>query len=367
MGKEKKIFVAATRQNDGKTMVSLGLLLNLKQMVPKTGFIKPVGQRYVEIDGHKVDEDSVLVGRVLGTDASRLKQMSPIAVAKGFTEKYLDQGRVEELIAIIEKSYARCAEGNDLVMIEGTGHAGVGSVFDLNNAAVARILNSKVVLVTIGGIGRPIDEVMLNKALFEKEGVELIGVIVNKVLPEKMDKIRTYVKRGLERKGIDLLGVIPYTELLSHPTMGQIKETLNLKLMHGEEFLGNRVGKAVVCAMSPHNALKYIHHGSLVITPGDREDLILAIIGSSMIKCEKESRIAGLILTGGLTPYKTIVELLRRTEVPVLKAEQDTYTITSRIHDLVVKIRDTDTEKIEMAARLMREYVDVDKIYSQAS
>ncbi len=367
MGKEKKIFIAATRQNDGKTMISLGLLLNLKQIVPKTGFIKPVGQRYVEIDGHKVDEDSVLVGKILGTHPRKLKQMSPIAVERGFTEKYLERERLGELISIIKKSYARCAEGNDLVMIEGTGHAGVGSVFDLNNATVARILNSKVVLVTIGGIGRPIDEVMLNKVLFEKEGVELIGVIVNKVLPEKMDKIQTYVKKGLKRKGVELLGVIPYTEALSRPTMGQVKEALNLKLMHGEEFLENKVGNTVVGAMSPHNALKYIHHGSLVITPGDREDLILAIIGSSMIKQEKESRIAGLILTGDLTPYKTIVELLRRTKVPVLKAEQDTYTVASRFHDLVVKIRDTDTDKIEMAAKLVREYVDVDKIYSQAS
>ena len=83
----------------------------------------------------------------------------------------------------------------DFVIIEGTGHAGVGSVFDLSNATVAKLLQSKVIIVSRGGIGRPIDEISLNLALFEKQGVEVIGAIINKVVPEKMEMLKEYATR----------------------------------------------------------------------------------------------------------------------------------------------------------------------------
>ena len=102
------------------------------------------------------------------------------------------------------------------ILSEGTGHAGVGSVFDLSNARVAKLLKCKVILVTTGGIGKPIDEVALNKALFDKEGVELVGVILNKVLPGRLDYIAEFARRGFERLGIDLLGVIPQETILAN-------------------------------------------------------------------------------------------------------------------------------------------------------
>jgi len=76
------------------------------------------------------------------------------------------------------------------VVIEGTGHAGVGSIFDLSNARVANLLDAKVILVTSGGIGKPMDEIELNMALFEKECAEVIGVIINKVIVSKYRKIK---------------------------------------------------------------------------------------------------------------------------------------------------------------------------------
>ncbi len=102
------------------------------------------------------------------------------------TRKTFTPGLVDE----IQQSFARIAAGNDLIVIEGTGHAGVGSVFDLSNAHVARMLHAKVVIVTLGGIGHPVDEVALNRCLFEREGVEVIGVIANKVLPAKLEQNR---------------------------------------------------------------------------------------------------------------------------------------------------------------------------------
>src|SRR5215210_4728597 len=208
-----RVFVAATQQNDGKTTTALGLFAALKKRLGRIGFIKPVGQRFVEVDGKRIDEDSVLIDRTFGGHTP-LEDMSPIAVEPDFTRKYIRQSNSDFLTRRIQNSFDRAAWEKEFVIIEGTGHAGVGSVFDLSNARVAKLLNSKVLLVTKGGIGRAIDEVALNKALFDKEGVEIIGVVLNKVLPGKTERIEEFTRAGLKRLGIDLLGVIPLEPVL---------------------------------------------------------------------------------------------------------------------------------------------------------
>src|SRR5271166_1324603 len=220
-----RVFIAATRQNDGKTTASLGLIAALQKYFPRIGYIKPVGQRFVEIEEQQIDEDTVLMDQVYRLNCPLL-DMSPIAVEPDFTRKYLQSSNNEALVKKIIKAFDRVAWEKDFVLCEGSGHAGVGSVFDLSNAQVAQILDAKVIIVTQGGIGRPIDEVCLNQALFEKEGVEIIGVILNKVLGEKVDHVSDFARRGLKRKGLKLLGVIPHEEVLSRPTIGLIREEL---------------------------------------------------------------------------------------------------------------------------------------------
>src|SRR5258705_13713646 len=183
-----RVFIAATRQNDGKTTTSLGLLAAMQEFYPRIGYIKPVGQRFVEIEEQKIDEDTVLMDSIYQLNCP-LVYMSPIAVEPDFTRKYLQSSNNETLVKKIQQAFDRVAWEKEFVLCEGTGHAGVGSVFDLSNAQVAKILGAKVIIVTQGGIGKPIDEVTLNQALFEKEGVEIIGVILNKVLDTKVDSV----------------------------------------------------------------------------------------------------------------------------------------------------------------------------------
>src|SRR4026208_2377570 len=197
-----RVFIAATRQNDGKTTISLGLLAALQKIYPRIGYIKPVGQRFVEIEEQKIDEDTVLMDRVYRLNCP-LVDMSPIAVEPDFTRKYLQSSNRDTLVRKIEKAYDRVAWEKDFVLCEGSGHAGVGAVFDLSNARVAKLLNCKVIIVSQGGIGKPIDEVALNQALFEKEGVEIIGVIINKVLPDKLEFVTEFARRGPKRKGLE--------------------------------------------------------------------------------------------------------------------------------------------------------------------
>src|SRR5579871_6326792 len=226
-----RVFIAATRQNDGKTTTSLGLIAALQRVYPRIGYIKPVGQRFVSIEEQKIDEDTVLMDRVYRLNCP-LVDMSPIAVEPDFTRKYLQSSNNDALVRKIKKAFDRVAWEKDFVLCEGSGHAGVGSVFDLSNAQVAKTLGAKVIIVTQGGIGKPIDEVSLNQALFEKEGVEIIGVILNKVLGEKVDFITEFARRGLKRKGLELLGVIPHQQVLSNPTVELIREELKAELLN---------------------------------------------------------------------------------------------------------------------------------------
>src|SRR3989338_929813 len=196
MSDSKKVYIAAPRQNDGKTIVSLGLFAALKKRIRKIGYIKPVGQHYLMVNGKKIDKDAVLINQVYHP-AGRLTDMSPIAVPHGFTENYILRGNKEALVRRIKKSFRNIQKENNFVLVEGTGHAGVGSVFDLSNAEVASQLRAKVIIVSIGGIGKPIDEIMLNKAMFDQKGVAVLGVIINKVQEEKLKKITRFVTAGL--------------------------------------------------------------------------------------------------------------------------------------------------------------------------
>lgn len=359
----KRIFIAATRQNDGKTVLSLGLIYALFKKTSNIGFIKPIGQRYVLEKGQKIDEDSILIEGACRINCS-LKDMSPIAIEKGFTEKYILGGKRQRLINQIRKSFKEVSKGKDLVVIEGTGHAGVGSVFDLSNAKVAKILKSKVLLISSGGIGRPIDEIMLNKALFDKEKVEVLGVIINKVLPKKFKKVNKIVRLGLKRKGIKVLGVIPYHKILSKPTIRQICEEENFEFLCGKEHLDNNVDKILIGAMEPHEALNYFTNNSLIITPGDREDIMLTCMSSQLTATQTGITISGIILTGGIRPHKSIMNLIEKSGIPVLLAKGDTYSVASKVHDLIIKVKPHDKQKAEIIKKMVEDYVDLNQLYN---
>lgn len=360
----KKVFIAATKQNDGKTTVALGLIFNFKKTFKRIGFIKPVGQRYLEEQGLKIDEDTILIDETLKLCGikCRRKDMSPVAVERGFTENYILKPNPKEITREIKDAYRRVSSGHDLVIIEGTGHAGVGSVFDHSNSQVARLLGSKVILISSGGIGRPIDEIVLNKTLFEKEGVKLLGVIINKVMPNKFDKINDLVRKGLKRKGVDVLGVIPYDPVLARPTFGQILEETDFEVICGKDFLERSVSKIMVGAMEPHDAIKHIAEDSLLITPGDREDMIMTALGCFRNSDAKKLKIAGIILSGGITPEQPIMHQLIKAEIPVLLSKSNTYDVATSLYDLTVKIRPRDTEKINTVVKLIKDYVDMGKI-----
>jgi len=354
-----RVFIAATRQNEGKTTASLGLIAALQEHFPRIGYIKPVGQRFVEIEEQKIDEDIVLMDAVYRLNCP-LVDMSPIAVEPAFTRKYLESANNEALVQRIQNAFDRVAWEKDFVLCEGSGHAGVGSVFDLSNAQVAKTLGCKVIIVTQGGIGKPIDEVCLNQALFEKEGVEVIGVIINKVLEEKIPEIARFVGRGLKRKGLELLGVIPHQQMLCNPTVDLIREELRAELLNTPPTLQTLVDEVVVGAMGAHNAMEFFKRGVLLIMPGDREDILLAA-GATMSP-HSDEKMAGIVLTGGIRPGDNVLKALQALPVSVLLAKADSYQVASKVHNLTVKTRPTDAEKISLIRNIVAKNVNIKKI-----
>jgi BioD-like phosphotransacetylase family protein len=358
-----RVYVAATRQNDGKTITALGLLSALGEHYPSIGYIKPVGQQVKVIEGKTIDKDANLMNEVFRIGKT-LEDMSPVTIPQGFTEDYIQHGDAEDLRRKIQQAYLRASHGKELMVIEGTGHAGVGSVIDLSNADVAKLLHASVVLVTCGGIGRPIDEVMLNKAVFDACGVNLIGVIVNKVAEDKYEKIDKFARLGFKKKGIEVLGVIPYVQKLSSPTIRQLLEDIHGELLCGEKGLDQSVCKILIGAMPTHSALDYFHGDELLVTPGNREDLILAAMSGCVIGVSKAYCVKGIILTGGVMPNKTIVKLVRRTNIPIILVNANTYETAQNLNNLIVKIRPQDTDKIDEATRLIKKHVDIAYIIS---
>jgi len=358
----KRVFVAGTRMNDGKTTTCLGLFAALQQRFGKVGFIKPVGQRFVQIDGQLIDEDSVLLERTFKVEVP-ISDMSPIAIDSTFTRRYLDDPKNlnEILVDKVCRAFDRASWEKAFTLIEGSGHAGVGAVFDMSNARVAKILGAKAIIVGRGGIGQPIDEIAMNKALFDKEGVEVIGAIINKVQPEKMGLIRKYCGIALERLGIPLLGLLPEVKALSSPSLLQVASRINSQWLHGEKESANRrINNIVIGAMTATGILDTLHPHTLLITPGDREDIIMAVLSYAATKGEDAA--AGIVLTHNITPHPRLQEMIAQSVIPVILAPDDSYTVASRIHSMTVKTQPEDGDKIPVIKKMVQENVDLDAL-----
>ena len=214
-----------------------------------------------------------------------------------------------------------------------------------------------VLPISIGGIGRPFDEISLNLPLFKEKGVEVKGVIINKIIPEKKSKVEKYLKKAFEKINLKVVGFIPYVDYLSEPDLFQICSAVNGKMIAGYEKRSEKVRNIIVGAMTPRHALDYFTPHSLIITPGDREDIILAGLTGYPENCIK-----GIVLTGGLYPHKAILKLIKKYDIPVIISPMDTYETASSINELVVKITELDMDKIEIAAKLIKENIRIEEV-----
>jgi len=354
----KPLYVSATLQDTGKTTLIIGLLQTLRDLGRDVGYMKPVGQRYVQYEGLNVDEDAVLA-RVAFHLPDPPADMSPVAIERGFTEHYIFNRDPRPLEWRVVESFSRLRDAHEFMLIEGTGHAGVGSCFDLSNARVAELFGARVIIITEGGIGRAIDEAALSLHLFRRHGVEVLGIILNKVWPQKLAKVRRAVARGLENLGTRLLGAVPYQAQLVFPRVEQVAAEVGGRVVCGEGAVDNIIEHTVVAAMEPEHVCPHIREHTLVITPGDRIDNILISITVCPMEQGLKRPVTGIVLTGGFVPPASILSLIDAADIPVVLCSEDTYTVAAKLQELQFKIRPQDADKIAAAKTLVREHIDV--------
>jgi BioD-like phosphotransacetylase family protein len=361
----RHVYLAATGQNRGKTTVSLGVMDGFGRRGLSSGFLKPVGQRTLIEDGVPADEDAILIRQVFGLKEP-LQQMSPVHIPRGFTQAYIEGQVVEDLPARIAAAHAAFVPDRDILLIEGTGHAGVGAVIGLSNAVVARMLGAPAVIVSEGGVGRPIDEIVLNASLFERHGVKVAGAIVNKVDLDAKPGLARTLERGLARHGILLLGVLPYRPILSNPTLAMVLEGVHGETIHPGPDLDEVIGGVAIGAMEPAHMLQRIGPRSVVIVPGDRADVIMAIVGARQDGTDGREGALGLVLTGGYRPDHAVLDAIRAADLFATLVPEDTYQVASEVHDLLVKTHPADAGKIAEIKALLWEYLFIDRVLEVA-
>ncbi len=340
MGSPRAIFVASTGQNVGKTTVSLGLFSALQKRFSKVGFMKPVGQHHVETEtGERVDKDVVLFKDQFGL-ASSYSTMSPVLFPSGFTRDFLDQKMTSsELQSSIQKSFHQIASENEITLIEGTGHVGVGSITELSNAKVAALLKAPMIIVAPGGLGISFDELALNKALCDQEGAKIAGVILNRVFPEKQEMVLKYMSTALDRWKIPIVGCIPFDPFLSHPSMQDFELLFKTTLLSG---INHRLQHFKhIRLTTPADGMS---QGQLIILPADREEAILEVFPYKEI---------GLILTGSVPPSSSIMEQLVQADIPALYTPMSSYQATKMISSFTAKIRREDKPKVKEAIEVV--------------
>lgn len=359
------LFVAATGQNVGKTTLCLGLVSGLRKRFKSVGYFKPVGQEHVTVDHHPVDKDVLLFHSYFGLSETP-HTMSPVLFPKGFTREFLD-GKLsrDSMVSSIDTAFASITQKHPITVIEGTGHTGVGSIIDLNNAQVAAQLKAPLFLVAPGGVGSSFDELALNRTQCEKYGVPIGGVFLNQVLDSKREMILEYMGKALRRWNLPLLGCIPYEPFLSTSTMGDFEQLFETSLMTGAEFRWRHFEQIRLVATSVELYRDWIAPKQLVITPAGREDIVLATLErhwNLKIANRHNDLEAGLILTGRESPKASLVEQIRKANIPMLFAAVSSSTAMKMIHSHTAKIRREDTAKIEEAVKVVEAHLDFDQI-----
>jgi BioD-like phosphotransacetylase family protein len=355
--------VAATRQHVGKTTASLALVSGLRRRFDKVGFIKPVGQVSVTVpdefsgDMIQVDKDAALVKTHFGIDHVSYRDSSPIMIPPGYTKDYLD-GKITatEQKDTLLAAYQRIAAKSDVVLCEGTGHCAVGSIVHACNAQVASWLNAKMVLVANGGLGNTFDELELNKCLCDRFGVEIAGVIINKVQPSKLQQTRHYLELALDRWGVPILACIPDRPFLGSPALADLERLFpGAALVSGQahRLRHYRAQDLHLVATSLNLFLKNVRKNpprSLYVCHSSRNDILLGFLMESQQR-KSDEWLAGMIVTGCeeypiSTQVMEIVMSMPPSAPPVLMTPQPTREVMERIYAYTPKLNLEDGHRI---------------------
>ncbi|MCB2376595.1 phosphate acetyltransferase [Hymenobacter sp. BT635] len=357
----KTVFIASAEPYSGKSLVTLGLVNMLLSKAQKVGYFKPIITPGPE-DKHDAHIDTVL----------RHFQL-PLAYEDTFAYtgpevlRLIETERQGEMIDTIIRRYKQLEEQHDFIVVEGTDFVGQGTAFEFDlNVTIAKNLGEPVLLV-VSGEGKTTAQIISNTLTalrgFEAREVQVLTVVANKVRPEQVADVQELLRAQLPAEVI--LSVIPEDKALLNPTMQEIHEALGGRLLFGEELLGNQVDNFVTGAMNVPNFLNYLKENVVIVTPGDRGDIVICAVQANL--SASYPKVAGVVLTAGWEPEEPILRLLRglQTVIPILAVPMGTFETSARLAAVKSRISPDNPKKVQLAIRTFERYVDVPALAQQ--
>ncbi|MHA2244128.1 MAG: DRTGG domain-containing protein [Candidatus Hodarchaeales archaeon] len=340
----EKVVIASIGKDAGKTSLIIGLS---KALNKKIGYLKPFGDRLLYQKKRLWDYDSALVTNVLGLE------QSPEDITIGFVHSKLrfmyDEVSTKEKLTEITNNVSK---NKDIVFIEGGENLSYGRSVYLDPLTVARSTGARLLLIVSGPNEAIIDDITFLAKCLNTDNVDLIGVIVNKV--KDVENFKNLYLDTFNELGMKILGIIPNRKELTYFSMDFLCQTLLAKVLSGEKGLQNKVEHILVGAMSAAQVTKnplWSLKNKLIITPGDRPDMIIAAL---------ESSTAGIVLTNNILPSDPIIESkANMANIPLLLTSTDTFTTAKQIDDMDITFTKDETEKIDLLEKLVKEHVDL--------
>ncbi len=361
--KYRSIYVAATSQHVGKTTSTLGLVSCFLRKGLSVGYSKPVGQKHLDFENFKVDKDTILFADLIHFQIDP-NLHSPVILGKGAVENFLENPALYDLDKRILNAKKALEEKYDLVIYEGTGHPGVGSVANLSNARVAKLLDAGVIMIVEGGIGSTIDMLNMCTSLFREEGVDIIGVIINKVYPDKMEKVAFYVGKWMRENNIELLGLIPYDPTLAFPIIKTITDTIKGDLIYFPENAANRVSGILAGSLIELKELKSSEDLLLISSTNSVKDAVDKIMWLSKLFHIDHCPLSGIVISGNKEIEESVKKYILENRIPVIRTDLDTYEAVIKISKIEVKINQNTPWKVAKAIKLIEENVNLEKLIS---
>lgn len=354
----KAVYIATSDHNSGKSIITLGLMSILIGKTAKVGYFRPIIEDFVdgEADNH--------IATVLSYFNLDIAFEDAYAITKSKLIKKKNKGKIGEVLDLIIEKYKKLEERFDFVLVEGTSFTGEGTSIELDlNVLIAKNLGIPTIIIG-SGVGKTLEELLDSLYLvydsFKVKEVEVLSVIANKVQPENIELVNKSLQKTLP--STVLINTIPLISSLNNPTMQEIVNALDAKVLFGENHLNNEIGHFSVGAMQLHNYLVHLHNNALVITPGDRSDIILGALQAN--ESANYPTISGIILTGNIVPEDSILKLIEGLSpiVPIIAVDGGTYHITNKIGSIKSEIYANNTHKIETSITTFEKHVEIEAL-----
>lgn len=355
-----KLYIAATEPRSGKSAISLGLMELLTRNLKKVAFFKPL----VQVDHNQGERDNTI-----NLIKSQYNLCSDYEDMYGYTvteaSQLISLGRQAELHDQIMAKYNNLAAKGDFVLCEGIELEGATASFDFDiNVDIANNLGCPVVLVAGGKMKTPEELIRSTKVYLdslEERSCDLVAVIANRVDRSYEEAVaKLFQQEGISKRLLTY--VIPNDENLGNPSVGEVARLLNAEILYGEENLTRHVRSFTIAAMQLRNLLERIEYGTLIITPGDRSDVILASLAA--VHSMSMPNISGLMLTGGLVPERavqTVIEGFQDT-VPIIAVGENTFEAAIRVENIHAAITPDNTRKITQALAVFERHINMDEL-----